>query len=276
MKSRGVFVAIFAAIFLFSVAGCATTDGSNSGWIVVDPPSSSPPPKAEKQPPPPPPRYNGNRGQQKSAQNHLRSAYRFLQKSKPDHALRELEKARRKMEPNYWFYYYYGGAYYLKGMFGEARNSWENAYRNTRDYPLRSRVRTCQSFAIYYLDGQGPSSRVLEKAFNLDQRNSTARELYQDLTGSDPYRSDDRSAYNQQSSSPYVQEKLGQKDEPEDRNKTYANERGKDDSNHGNGDKNKDMKKGKKKKDKKDHKNDKKFKIQDNEQFRIYFMVEMP
>ncbi|MCJ7498801.1 hypothetical protein MUP29_00975, partial [bacterium] len=105
MKSRGVFVAIFAAIFLFSVAGCATTDGSNSGWVVVDPPSSSPPPRAEKQPPPPPPRYNENKGQQESAQNHLRSAYRFLQKNKPDHAIRELEKARRKMGPNYWFYY---------------------------------------------------------------------------------------------------------------------------------------------------------------------------
>ncbi|MDF1526625.1 MAG: hypothetical protein RRA15_06700 [bacterium] len=269
MKSRSVYSVIFAAIFLFSVAGCVTTDRSNSGWVIVDPPSSSPPPRAEKQPPP---RHKENRGQQKAAQNHLRSAYRFLQKNKPDHAIRELEKARGKMGPGYWFYYYYGGAYYLKGMFGEARDTWQIAYRQTRDYQLRSRIMTCQSFAIYYLDGQGPSRGVLEKAFKMDKKNRTARELYQDLTGSDPYRSGDQPSYNQSSSSPYVQEKLGQKDGPEDNNKLYPNEWGKDGSSRGNGDKNKDRKKGKKK----DHKEVKKYKIQDDEQFRIYFMVEMP
>jgi tetratricopeptide (TPR) repeat protein len=265
VKSRGVFVAIFAAIFLLSVAGCVTTDGSNNGWVVVDQPSSSPPPTTKKQQPPPPPRHKENRGKQVAAQNHLRSAYRFLQKDKPDHALRELEKARTKMRPNFWFHYYYGGAYYLKGMFGEARDSWERAYRKTQEYHLRSRIRTCQSFAIYKLDGEGPSRGVLKKAVNMDKENRTAWDLLQDLGVSD---TDRQPGYDKSSSSPYVQEKFGQRDGPEkDDDKVTKNGQGNEKPNHWKADK-------KGQKDKKDKK-DKKRKIQDGKQFRAYFLIEM-
>jgi tetratricopeptide (TPR) repeat protein len=276
VNSRGVLVAIFAAIFVLSVAGCVTTDGSNSGWVVVDQPSSSPPPTTKKHQPPPPPRHKENRGQQVAAQNHLQSAYRFLQKDKPDHALRELEKARKKMRPNFWFHYYYGGAYYLKGMFGEARDSWERAYRNTQNYTLRSRIRTCQSFAIYNLDGHGPSIGVLEKAIKMDTRNRTARLLFQDLSGSDSYRSYDQPVNKKSSSSPYVQEKLGQRGGAEDDNMTYRNDRDEGESKYGNGDKKKDEKTDKKKGKRKGKKKEMKYKIQDDEMFRVYFMVEMP
>jgi hypothetical protein len=266
VKPRVAFITIITAIFLFSVAGCVTTDGSNSGWVVVDPPSSPPPPKTKKQPPT---RYKENKGQQVAARNHLRNAYRFLQKNKPDHAMRELEKARMKMGKNYWFHYYYGGAYYLKGMFGQARDSWDRAYRYTYDYPRRSRVRTCQSFAIFNLDGHGPSMVILEKAVNIDRKNTTAFELYQDLRGTDSYSSYNRPADNKSSSSPYLQDKFGQKSRSDD--DEYAN-RDDEDSKHGKGNKKKDNNKNKKH----DKKKPKKFKVQNPERFRVYFMIEMP
>jgi len=266
---RATLTLLVAVLFLFSVTGCATTDGSNSGWVVVDQPSSSPPHKTQKKPPR---GKQDNNGQQVAARNHLQSAYRFLQKNKPDHAMRELDKARNKMGQNYWFHYYYGGAFYLKGMFVQARDRWENAYRYTDDYPMRSRIRTCQSFAIYYLDGRRSSEAVLEKAINMDRKNRTAFDLFQDLRGSDAYTSYDQQGSSKSSGSPYVQEKLGQKGSPEGDNETYREDNGKDNGRHGNGDKKKDKNKGKKQ----DKMKGKKYKIQDDEQFRMYFMVEMP
>jgi hypothetical protein len=164
------------------------------------------------------------------------------------------------MGQDYWFHYYFGGAYYIKGMFGQARDSWENAYGYTKDYTLRSRIRTCQSFAIYNLDGEGPSRGVLKKAVNMDKENHTAWDLLQDLGGLD---TDRQPGYDKSSSSPYVQEKFGQKTGPEkdDENVTKKG-KGKDKPKHG-------------KTDKKSKK-DKKRKIQDVQQFRAYFMIEMP
>ena len=258
MRPRTVIIIGLAAVFLLANMGCTTSNGSSGGWVVVGQPESSPPPPSQQ--PKPNKKEKNNKGQQVAAQNHLRSAYRFLQKNKPDHAMRELEKARRKMGQNYWFHYYFGGAYYLKGMFSQARDSWENAFGYTKDYTLRSRIRTCQSFAIYNLDGEGPSRGILKKAVNMDKQNRTAWDLLQDLESLD---TDHQPGYDKSSSSPYVQEKFGQKGVPEDdSDKVTKKGQGKDKSKHGKADK-----KGKK---------GKKHRIQDGDQFRAYFMVEMP
>ena len=170
--------------------------------------------------------------------------------------MRELEKARRKMGQNYWFHYYFGGAYYLKGMFSQARDSWENAFGYTKDYTLRSRIRTCQSFAIYNLDGEGPSRGILKKAVNMDKENRTAWDLLQDLESLD---TDHQPGYDKSSSSPYVQEKFGQKGVPEDdSDKVTKKGQGKGKPKHGKADK-----------------KEKKRKIQDGEQFSAYFLIEM-
>lgn len=249
-------IVTLAAVFLVTTMGCVTSGGSSSGWVVVGQPASSPPPASQKARPPK--SKKNTMGQETAARNHIRSAYRFLEKGKPDHAMREMEKARRKMGQDYWFHYYYGGAYFLKGMFGQARDSWERAYGFTRDYSLRSRIRTCQSFAIYNLDGEGPSMGVLKKAVDMDRQNSTAWELFQDLGGSDTGR---QSGYDKSSSSPYVQQKLGQSGGPEDYDdKASKKGHGKDKPKRGSADK----------------KKDKKRKIQDGERFRAYFMIEMP
>jgi tetratricopeptide (TPR) repeat protein len=183
----------------------------------------------------------------------MRSAYRFLQKGKPDHAMRELEKARRKMGNNYWFHYYMGGAYYFKGLYEKAGDSWTIAFSYTNDYRLRSRVRTCQSFAVNYSKGDEPSIGFLRTALDMDRDNRHARELLEDLVGSGGG-SDVQVGFMRPS------ESAGAKDN---------NYKGKAKSEKGQG--KDDRKKGKSVKEKKKPK-----KIRDKDRFRGYFMVEMP
>ena len=169
-------VAALTAIICLMSMGCASTDGSSGGWVVIGQPQPAP------QPDPPPrkqdPAYGKkNKGMERASRNHLRSAYRFLVKGKPDHALKELEKARRKAEGNFWFHYYTGGAYFYKGMYQKARESWQFAFWSTREHTLRSRSRTCQSFAVYQIEGMEASKDYLLRAADLDGKNSAAREL---------------------------------------------------------------------------------------------------
>jgi len=165
-------ILVIPLIFLFT--GCATTSGGGGGWVVIDKPAETSP-----QPQPAPP---GNaRGQEIAARNHIRSAYKFLQKDKPDHALRELEKARAKMGHDYWFNYYMAGAYYMKSLYREADKSWEMAYRYTKDPLLRSRIMTCRSFTGYDAGGPERAMDFLGKAIDLDGKNGSARELLDDL-----------------------------------------------------------------------------------------------
>lgn len=183
MYSKVTICTAIAAVFLFTAAGCVTTGGESGGggWIVVDQPEATrPPPQTTG----PSGTGKSKKGQEQAARNHLRSAYRFLQKDKPDHAIKELEKARRKMGSDFWFHYYMGGAYYYKGMHKKARVSWQDAFQYTRDHRLRSRLSTCQSFAVYHLDGDERSIGFLNKAMELDEKNLQARELYRDLAGS--------------------------------------------------------------------------------------------
>ena len=182
MRPRTVIIIGLVAVFLLANMGCTTSNGSSGGWVVVGQPGSSPPPPSQQ--PKPNKKEKNNKGQQVAAQNHLRSAYKFLQKGKPDHAMRELEKARNKMGINYWFHYYMGGAYYFKGMYEMAGDSWNVAFRFTNDYRLRSRLRTCQSFAINYREGDEPSIGFLRNAIDMDGENRQARELLEDLGGS--------------------------------------------------------------------------------------------
>jgi len=149
--------------------------------------------------------------------------------------MRELEKARRKMGSNYWFHYYFGGAYFLKGMHSQARDSWEIAFGFTNQYTLRSRIRTVQSFAVFSLQGEGSSMSFLKKAMSIDKENRTAMELFEDLGGS--------------------------KDVD---NNASKKGHGKGKSKYGNSNKKPDKNKSKK------------HKIQDNNRFSVYFMVEMP
>ena len=234
MNSRVAFITVIMIIFLFSVAGCATSDGSSSGWIVIGNQGSSPSSPGKK-----PPKNNtkNNKGQQVAAQNHLRSAYRFLEKGKPDHAIREMEKARNKMGSDFWFHYYMGGAYYFKGMYEMAGDSWKIAYRYTNDYRLRSRLRTSQSFAVNHLNGDEPSIGFLRMAIDMDVDNRHARELLEDLVGS----------AGGASGGSYGGSK-GKKG------------RGKDDHKRG----------------KSENKKEKPKKIRDKDRFSAYFMVEMP
>ena len=161
MRLERTVFAVVIAIAILGGNGCVTDDGATTGgWVVIgDPGPSSPGPG------PQPDRHPGKgKGLETAARNHIRSAYRFLKKDKPDQALRELEKARRKMDRNFWYHYYMGGAYYMKGMYGRARDSWELAYRFTRDYRLRSRIRTCQSFVVFRVQGYQPAVGFLRKA----------------------------------------------------------------------------------------------------------------
>ena len=153
-------LAIAIALTLVTGSGCVTDDGrTTSGWVVIGDGNQSPPRTSKE-----PSRHPGQgKGLENAARNHMRSAYRFLKKNQPDHALRELEKARRKMDRNYWYHYYMGGAFYMKGMYTRARDSWELAHRFTRDYRLRSRIRTCQSFVIFRVQGHQPSIGYLRK-----------------------------------------------------------------------------------------------------------------
>jgi hypothetical protein len=202
----------------------------------------------------------------------MRSAYRFLQKGKPEHAMRELEKARSKMGQNFWFHYYMGGAYYFQGMYVLAGDSWKIAYRYTNDHRLRSRLRTCQSYAINYRKGDEPSIGFLRMAIDNDQDNRHARELLRDLGGS-------------------VQAPAGKKQPPQvgfmrssgsgaDEGRSHEDVKGRDqdDDDDRNG-----KSKGKKGRDKDDQrhgksgkKKDKYKKIRDKERFSAYFMIEMP
>jgi tetratricopeptide (TPR) repeat protein len=267
MHPRTLIISAVVAMFLSALIGCTTSDGSSGGWVVVGQPKSSPPPPQKQ---PPPPKYKkGNRGQDRAARNHIRSAYRFLQKNKPDHAMRELEKARNKMGKSFWFHYYMGGAYYYKGMYELAGDSWKMAYRYTKDYRLRSRLRTCQSFAIHYLKGDEPSIGFLNMAIDIDRDNRHARELLEDLVGSGGAPSDSsrtgvqvgfmrpsgRDGGNRE-------EELRELEDDDDksfgRSKTKKG-REKDDRKHG--------KPGKKK--------EKPEKIRDKERFKAYFLIEM-
>lgn len=161
-------------VFLLNI-DCATTESGSDGWIVINGPADTPPPKQQPLPP------RKAKGLEVAARNHVRSAYRFLQKDKPDHAIKELEKARAKMDQDYWFHYYMGGAFYLKAMYREARESWEMAYRYTKAPQMRSRIRTCQSFVVYRINGKDQSLGLLRKAVDLDEKNESAKEFLDDI-----------------------------------------------------------------------------------------------
>ena len=169
-------------LFLLPGSGCVTTDGGSTGWVVLDSPSgpSSSSPSASQGPSHP----GKAQGLQVAARNHLRNAYRFLENGKPDHAVKQLEKARGKMDRDFWFHYYLGGAFYLKGRYGDARDSWKRAYRFTRNPRLRSRIQTCLSFSAYKIEGHDSSVGFLRSALDLDRENRTARDIFNDMIAS--------------------------------------------------------------------------------------------
>jgi len=184
MRPAAGTLAGFLCVLLLSATGCATSGGSSGGWVVVKQPESPPPPPAARKKSPPDSDRKA-RGQERAARNHMRSAYKFLQKGKPDHAIRELEKARNAFGDSFWFHYYLGGAYYLKGMYEKAGDSWKTGNRYTNDRRLRSRLRTCQSFAANFYEGDRGSIGFLRAAIDLDDENRQARDLLKDLSGSD-------------------------------------------------------------------------------------------
>jgi len=283
---------VFMAVFVSTAFGCATPDGSSGGWVIVNPPEQPSKPPTPSQQKRPPKHKTDNRGQVKAAQNHIRSAYRFLQKGKPDHALKELEKARPVMGTSYWFHYYMGGAYFFKGMFESAGESWKRAYSYTDDHPLRSRVRTCQSYAAYQLDGVDGSIDLLKGAITLDRNNSQARILLDDLRrpgeGSSERRPDERAGSRGSSGttkgehSRYVEEKLGEKGYEGDNSSQRGYEGwgapDRDDEDDDRYDASKDRKgrgKGDRKQGKSVKDKPKPAKIEDEKGFRLYFLVEM-
>jgi hypothetical protein len=186
-------LAIAVALAILGGSGCVTDDGTTtSGWVVIGDQNQSPHRSKQE-----PDKHSGKgKGHDNAARNHIHSAYRFLKKDKPDHALRELEKARSKMDRNFWYHYYRGGAFYMKGMYTQARDSWELAYRFTRDYRYRSRIRTCQSFVVFRIQGYQSSVGFLHKAVDMDRDNRTAKGLLDDLlAGQDNYRNRDDDRY---------------------------------------------------------------------------------
>jgi len=270
MYPRTLIISALAAVFLLALMGCSTTGGSSGGWVVLGQPGSSPPPPPKQ---PPPPKYKQeNRGQERAARNHIQSAYRFLQKNKPDHAMRELEKARSRMGNSFWFHYYLGGAYYFKGMYDLAGDSWKMAYRYTSDDRLRSRLRTCQSFAIHHLKGDEPSIGFLKMAIDMDRDNRHARELLDDFDGSGgaPYnsRKDVQVGFMRPSGSASGRD-------GENREEDVRGQGEDDDDSNGRS----KGKKGREKEDRKPGKSSKKKekpkKIRDKERFRAYFLIEM-
>ena len=174
-------VAVMAALMLVCT-GCSTTGDTSGGWVIIDPHETPPPPPPSRSKPPE--TAKKNRGQVQAGVNHLRSAYRFLQKNKADHALKELEKARYKLGADFRVYYYKGGAYYFKGMYSEAFDSWQTARRYTRDPRLRSRLRTCQAYALNHLEGDRGSMPFFKEAIDLDNGNRHAWDLMESLENS--------------------------------------------------------------------------------------------
>jgi hypothetical protein len=290
-------LAIAVAFAILGGSGCVTDDGTTtSGWVVIGN-QNQPTPRTRQEPE----RHPGKgKGLETAARNHIKSAYRFLKKNQPDHALRELAKARKKMDRNFWYHYYTGGAFYMKGMYRQARDSWELAYRFTRDYRYRSRIRTCQSFVIFRLQGHQSSIGSLHKAVDMDRDNRTARGLLDDLlAGQERYdrdddrydsrqRSDDRGTSSSEQPG-FVKDFLaksqyGDKDEPsrdsgrdDDRYSDRDRDRDQydDDDRDNKGDKGKDNKyKGKSKKPAK--KPRKPYRVEDDGRFRAYFYVQMP
>ena len=268
-SKTNIFIAL-ASAFLLLVAGCSAAGRSGGGWVVKETPASKPPPAAVKDKDSGVGRNTG--GQERAARNQIKSAYRFLEKGKPDHAIRELEKARNRMGANFWFHYYMGGAYYFKGMYGRAGESWDNAYRFTGDFRLRSRLRTCQSFAVYRLGGDEKSIGLLKTALDMDRDNRQAMELIRDLDFSADSPVDGRSMVRggHQGSSGKVQ----------DMALMHSNENSQkqgDDTSHkhgGSGHKN-EGKRGDPAQGVPDGKKGAVRKIQEEERFRAYFLVEM-
>jgi tetratricopeptide (TPR) repeat protein len=293
MRPERIAIALFIAFAIIGSSGCVTDDGTTtSGWVVIgDPGQSSPRPRTQ-----PDSHAGQGKGLEKAARNHIRSAYRFLKKDKPDHALRELEKARRKMDRTFWYHYYMGGAYYMKGMYGRARDSWELAYRFTRDYRLRSRIRTCQSFVVFRIQGYKPTIGFLRKAVDMDRDNGTARglldDLYRDRDRYEEDRRDDRHSSSAKQPA-FVGEfldksKYGDRDDDreDDRDSDRYRDRDRyddDDRDHP-GKKDKKYKEDKPKKDKEEKykgkkpskKPRKKYRVEDDGKFRAYFFIQMP
>jgi tetratricopeptide (TPR) repeat protein len=247
MRYLTAFAIAIAVISFATIQGCSTTGGSSGGWVVAD--RTTKPPPTQHRPATAPEVKRGNQGQLIAARNHLRSAYRFLQKGKPEHAMRELEKARDKMGASYWFHYYMGGAYFLKGMYQRAEGSWDTALGYAGDGRMGSRLRTCQSFAVNYLRGDEPSIGLLKMALDLDRDNHQARELLEDL----------------HSSGQVAGAQIGF---------MHPSERSEDKGVNGGNVESKGKKGREKGKSKKSR--DKTGKIRDKELFRAYFLVEMP
>ena len=121
------------------------------------------------------------KGQDTAAENHIRSAYRFLEKGMPDKAEKELAKARSKSSQSYWYYYYMGGINFYRGRYKDAQNQWELAFRYADNSASRSRARTCQSFAFYNYGNLTKSRDCLQIALEIDSGNSVARILIADF-----------------------------------------------------------------------------------------------
>ena len=282
MYLRIAITVTLASIFLLTTIGCVTSDGSSGGWVVVDQPGSAPPPPPARKPPPAQNYKKSNKGPERAASNHIRSAYRFLAKNKPDHALRELEKARDRAGAGFWIYYYRGGAYYFKGMYEKANDSWRTANRYTKDPRLISRLRTCQSYAIHHLGGEEKSIGFLKRAIEMDKRNREARELLNDLDVS-MKRSSERKQEVQVGFMRPSDSRSDVKSETEDRerrNRNFEDDEDRDRDDDGDADYGRSKnRKGQDKDDRKHGKPDKKKKkskkIRDKERFREYFLIEM-
>jgi tetratricopeptide (TPR) repeat protein len=158
-------------------AGCETPGGASyGGGIVIGsgggrsvPPPPSRPPAASK-------------GLDQAARNHIRSAYRFMEKGMPDKARRELLKAERKASRTFWYNYYLGGIYYQKGMYEDANRSWDLAFQYSEgDLSLRTRIRTSQAFAYFQIGQTEQSRNSLELALKIDSGNQTAHALLRDF-----------------------------------------------------------------------------------------------
>ena len=296
-----ILVAIAAALLVINT-GCTTTGGSSDGWIVVDPYEKTPPPPPPPRETKPPESAKKNKGQKRAGIEHLRNAYRFLGKNKADHALKELGKARYRLGADFRVYYYVGGAYFYKGMYKKALDSWQTARRYTRNVRLRSRLRTCQAYAIIHLEGYQGAIPFLDKAIDLDEKNRHARELKRSLERSMETKWRVRKGNAKNSRQPsedenakhsrYAEEMIRKKNDPDNstakRNddESYSETRDHEyrdweTRNWGNWDREdsgwKDEKPGKKEKKQKKKRNDKKpdMDIRDLDQFKRYFLIEM-
>ena len=166
--SMFLLASICCILFLAGCSSMGEISYGGGGVVIGEGSGKKTPPQAQK-------------GQDTAAQNHIRSAYRFLEKGMPDKAEKELQKARAKSSRSYWYYYYMGGINFYRGMYKDAQDQWELAFKYADSSASQSRARTCQSFAFYYYGNPTKSRDSLQIALEIDSGNSMARILIADF-----------------------------------------------------------------------------------------------